>query len=181
MIALTAAAFVFLFAADATALSPANQPHKTETSGLGLSAGIGSEYPVIGAQAAFFIQMPHSLFRVTPYASLGGDLCNPAPEGDCTTGWAAGVIGSWGHQHRVLADVFLGTVGWYWFSFHGEEAHTHAAIGSGLAVGYEFMAFSGFFVRTDIGLTYAFGPPVTALKNRFAPALTLIGIGYKFW
>jgi len=43
------------------------------------------------------------------------------------------------------------------------------------------MAFSGFFVRADVGGSYAFGPPIVAPKNRFAIALTLLGIGYKFW
>jgi hypothetical protein len=92
-----------------------------------------------------------------------------------------GVMGSWGHQHRLVLDAFYGTVGALWFSFHGEAPETQATQGAGLAVGYEYMAFSGLFLRTDVGGSYAFGPPIKAPINRFAVALTLIGIGYKFW
>jgi hypothetical protein len=158
-----------------------NEPHKTETSGLGLSAGVGSQYPIVGLQAAYFVQMPHSLFRVTPYAGIGTGLCNTAPRGDCATGWVLGAMGSWGHQHRIMLDAFYGTVKAFWLAFHGEAPETHAVSGAGLAVGYEYMAFSGFFVRTDVGGSYAFGPPITAPKNRFGIALTLVGVGYKFW
>jgi hypothetical protein len=167
--------------AHEAALPSSNELRKTETSGLGLSAGLGSQYPIVGLQAAYYVQMPHSLFRVTPYAGVGAGLCNTAPRGDCATGWVLGAMGSWGHQHRIMFDAFYGTVNAYWFSFHGEAPETRAVPGAGLAVGYEYMAFSGFFVRTDVGGTYAFGPPITAAKNRFGLALTLIGVGYKFW
>lgn len=161
--------------------APSNEPQKTETSGLGLSAGLGSQYPIVGLQAAYYVQVPHSLFRVTPYAGIGTGLCNTDGGGDCATGWVLGAMGSWGHKHRIVLDGFCGTVNAYWFSFHGEAPETHAASGAGLAVGYEYMAFSGFFVRTDVGGTYALGPPIIAPKHRFGLALTLIGVGYKFW
>lgn len=159
----------------------AEELHKTETSGLGLSAGIGFQYPIIGAQGAYYFQLPASLFRVTPYAGIGGGLCTSAPRSDCAMGTVFGAMGSWGHNHRIMLDAFYGTVGAYSLSFHGEAPDTKATWGVGLAVGYEYMAFSGFFARIDAGGTYAFGPPIKAPVHRFGLALTLIGVGYKFW
>lgn len=154
---------------------------KTETSGLALSAGLGSQYPLIGVQAAYYFQMPHSLFRATPYASIGGAVCTSVRQSECTFGAAFGAMGSWGHRHRILADVFYATVGATSLSFHGEEPDTKPRWGAGAAIGYEYMAESGFFVKSDAGVTYAFGPPIYPVGDRFGIALTLIGVGYKLW
>lgn len=163
------------------AVLTSNEPQKTETSGLGLSAGIGSQYPYVGIQAAYYLQVPHSLFRITPYAGIGGAICTGAARADCVVGETLGAMVSWGHRHRILADAFYGPVLAYSLSFHGEDPKTQASSGIGLAGGYEYMAASGFFLRADLGVAYAFGPPIKRPKDRFAPTLTLIGIGYKFW
>jgi hypothetical protein len=150
---------------------------KTETSGLGLSAGLGSQYAFFGVQAAYYLQRPRALVRVAPYGGVGL-LCL---EDECTTGWMLGAMGSWGQKHRLLVDLFYGTVTAYGFQLHGEPSVTKTFTGTGLAVGYEYMAFCGFFVRGSIGGAYAFGPPIKAPLHRIQWMLTPLGIGYKFW
>jgi hypothetical protein len=168
-------------AAPADQAPSTDKVETTETSGLAFSAGIGSQYPMIGVQTAYYVQMPHSLFRATPYASIGGALCTSIRSAKCTLGAAFGAMGSWGHRHRIIADVFYATVGATSLSFHGEKPDTKPRWGTGAAIGYEYMANSGFFARCDAGVTYAFGPPIYPAKDRFGIALTLIGVGYKLW
>ena len=150
---------------------------KTYTSGLALSVGFGSQYPIVGAQAAYYFQLPRSRLRVAPYGSIGA-LCF---EDDCTTGWMLGAMGSWGKKHRLVLDAFLGTVTVISLQMHGEPGVTQTITGSGLALGYEYMAFSGFFLRGSMGGAYAFGPPIHAPIHRIHWMLTPLGIGYKFW
>jgi hypothetical protein len=150
---------------------------KTETSGLGLSAGLGSQYAFLGIQAAYYLQLPRSLVRVAPYGGVGL-FCM---EDDCTPGWMFGAMGSWGKKHRLLVDAFYGTVTAYALRVHGEPAITKPYTGTGLAVGYEYMAFGGFFLRGSTGAAYAFGPPIKAPLHRIHWMLTPLGIGYKFW
>jgi hypothetical protein len=144
----------------------------TRTSGLALSVGLGSQYPLLGAQLAYYLQIPEASFRLTPYASVGSQLCSGC------LGAAFGVMGSFGHQHRFVVDAFYGTVGSTWYSLHGEPRHELVTWGVGLAVGYEQMIRSGFFWRVEGGATYAFGPPIFPPQDRFGPALSL-GVGYK--
>jgi hypothetical protein len=144
----------------------------TRTSGPALSVGLGSQYPLVGAQLAYYLQIPEASFRLTPYASIGSQVCSGC------VGAAFGVMGSFGQQHRLVVDVFYGTVGSSWYSLHGELRHELVTWGAGLAVGYELMLTSGFFWRVEGGATYAFGPPIFPPKDRFGPALSL-GVGYK--
>lgn len=144
----------------------------TRTSGLALGVGLGSQYPLLGAGLAYYLQIPEASFRLTPYASIGSQVCSGC------VGAAFGVMGSFGQQHRLVVDAFYGTVGSSWYSLHGEPRHELVTWGVGLAVGYEQMIRSGFFWRVEGGATYAFGPPIFPPKDRFGPALSL-GVGYK--
>jgi hypothetical protein len=178
------AALALTFGARAGSAAPATSAPqattelpKTQTSGLGLSAGLGTQYVMFGVQAAFYLQLPRSLFRVAPYASIG-TLCF---EDDCIGGTIFGALGSWGNKHRLTIDAFYGTVTATSISIHGETAVTKGYSGPGLAVGYEYMAFSGFFVRGDIGGAYALGPPILAPEHRLYWTLTIVGLGFKFW
>lgn len=155
--------------------------HKTETNGLGLSAGLGSQYPAVGVQVSYYLQVPHSLFRVAPYLSVGGGLCARSGAQDaCATGTVVGVMGSWGHKHRVVLNASYGTVGAAAFWLHGQLSDAISIKGIGLAVGYEYMAFSGFFYRADIGSAYAFLPPLLRNQSPVILTLTPVGLGYKF-
>jgi hypothetical protein len=154
---------------------------KTLTSGLGLSAGIGTQYAILGLQAAYYLQLPRSRFRLAPYAGIGAAVCTDEErDSSCILGKAFGLLGSWGNKHRIIADAFVATLGVSWFSLHGEPSHTDTVWGSGLALGYEYMAFDGFFVRSSLGVSYAFGPSFR-VHDRVEPALTLVGVGYKLW
>jgi hypothetical protein len=145
---------------------------RTETSGAAVSIGVGSQYPLLGAQLAYYLQVPNSLFRVTPYAGMGALLC---PE---CVGASFGVMGSWGCKHRIVVDAFYATVVSTWYSLHGEARHYSVVWGTGLAVGYEYMAFGGMFVRATAGASFAFGPPIFPWEDRIGPAASL-GLGYK--
>lgn len=155
--------------------------HKTETNGFALSAGLGNQYPAIGVQAAYYVQVPHSLFRVTPYLSVGAGLCAfHGQQSACTSGAVAGMMGSWGHKHRVVLNASYGSVGVAAFWLHGQLSDAVSIEGIGLAVGYEYMAFSGFFYRADIGSAYAFLPPLLRNRSPIILTLTPVGLGFKF-
>jgi hypothetical protein len=182
-ISLSVAAAMFALPASARAASDAKavvapapqaagESDLTRTSGVALSVGLGSQYPLVGAQLAYYLQIPETSFRLTPYASIGSQICSGC------VGAAFGVMGSFGQQHRLVIDAFYGTVGSSWYSLHGEPRHELVTWGVGLAVGYEQMTRGGLFWRVEGGATYAFGPPVFPPKDRFGPALSL-GVGYK--
>jgi hypothetical protein len=126
----------------------------------------------------YYIELPRSLFRVAPYAGFGAVV-----GGNEASQWTAvvGLLGSWGRKHRLLVDSFYGVVGTTSLTLHGEPPDLHDEWGVGLAVGYEYMAHSGFFLRGDVGADYLMTAPIFAPKNRIGLALTLIGLGYKFW
>jgi len=152
----------------------------TESDGLALSAGIGVQYVFAGLQAAYYFQVPHTLYRLVPYAAFGGGWCGSADSVlECAL--AAGVMGSWGHKHRLFVDLGYGPLGAYRFSFHGEKLMQHAVSGPYAALGYEYLSLAGFVLRTELGAGYLLGAPLIRAQERTSLALTLIGLGYKFW
>lgn len=171
----------FLVSASVARGQTTEPVHKTETSGLALTVGIGNQYPIFGAQVAYYVQIPHSLFRVVPYVGGGFGVCvGRDDDSSCTTGGVGGVMGSWGHKHRVVLNAAYGTVGAFAIRLHGQSLPATSFEGIGLGVGYEYMAFNGFVFRSDIGLAYAFLPPLLQ-SSPVAVTLTLIGVGYKLW
>ena len=163
----------------ASVLATPDEPRITETDGLALSAGVGTQYVAVGVQAAYYFQIPHSLYRLAPYIAAGVGPCGPDDGVECTV--AGGVLGSWGHKHRVFVDLAYVPLNRYHFSFHGEEPHRFVVSGPALSIGYEYMSFRGFHLRTGIGVGYLLGHPLIPADQRPALALTLIGMGYKLW
>lgn len=155
------------------------EPRITESDGLALSAGLGTQYVLAGVQAAYYLQIPHSLYRVAPYVAVGVGACGGDNGVECAIG--AGVLGSWGHRHRLVVDLAYVPLTWYRFSFHGEAAHQFAVSGPALSIGYEYMGFGGFCMRSGIGAGYLLGRPLIPDDQRLTLALTLFGLGYKFW
>jgi hypothetical protein len=152
----------------------------TESDGLALSAGIGVQYVLVGLQAAYYVQVPHTLYRIVPYAAFGGGWCGAADSVlECAL--SAGVMGSWGHKHRLFVDLGYGPLAAYSFSFHGEDLTQHAVSGPFAALGYEYVSFAGFVLRTELGAGYVLGAPLIRSQERTLLTLTLIGLGYKFW
>ena len=163
----------------APALATRDAPRVTETDGLALTAGVGSQYVFAGFQAAYYFQLPHSLYRIAPYLAAGAGLCGRKDDVECAL--ALGVLGSWGHKHRLFVDLAYVPLAQYSFSFHGEQMHQFAVSGPALSVGYEYMSFAGFCLRTGIGAGYLLGHSLIPDEQRLVPTLTLIGLGYKFW
>jgi hypothetical protein len=155
------------------------KPEKTESHGLALSLGLGTPYGGAGGQAAYWLQLHGSLFRVAAYGGLG--VAAVESPGGVVVGWALGMLGSWGHKHRVLLDLSVSTLAVQSLSLHGEALNDQAVLGPSLAVGYEYMAFWGFFFRAELGVGYMVGEPILAASERVVPVLTLLGLGYKAW
>jgi len=179
-----AGALIVLGAASpAFAESAKEAPRKTETHGLGISAGVGGPYVGLGFQAAYYLPLSGSRLRVAPYASLGWVLwaLGPDEQDHLVIGTAAGLMASWGHRHRLTVEGYYGTAGTTSLSLHGEAPDTERECGPGAAVGYEYAASNGFFLRTSFGLQYVVTAPILAPSDRLVFGGTLIGIGYKLW
>lgn len=159
------------------------EPRKTETNGPGVSAGIGSQYVAFGIQLSYYFRLPHSLYHVVPYVAFGTApaTANNKNEVDWLPAFAFGALGSWGHKHRFVLNLFYSPIGYTYVSLHGEKPDLRLEWGPGLTAGYEYVAFSGFYMRFDAGIQYMVTAPIFAPKDRFAPAVTLIGLGYKLW
>jgi hypothetical protein len=152
---------------------------KVYSDGLALSIGAGTDYPFVGLQAAYYLQLTDRLWRAAAHASVGA---MPGGAGNAVLGGTNfGVMMLCGHKHRALLDLSFGTIGVQSFAPFGTELASHPAWGPSLAAGYEYMAFGGFFFRASIGASYLVGMPLYAIRDRFAVALTPIGIGFKIW
>jgi hypothetical protein len=116
---------------------------------------------------------------VVPYVALGAGMCGPEDGPECTL--AFGVLGSWGHKFRLFVDLAYVPLARYSFTFHGEARHGFVMAGPLLSVGYEYMSFSGFCLRTGVGIGYLLGRPLIPAEQRPTLDMTLIGLGYKFW
>lgn len=157
----------------------ADESRKTQTSGLGLSLGLGTQYPVFGGQVMYYLQLPDTLLRVAPYASLG--LLSVGTAGGSNLGAAFGAIASWGDKHRLLLDAAYATVGLVSLNPHGRELDSRGVWGPKLELGYEYMAFSGWFFRFGVGAVYMTSQPLFSPRKRLGLALTLFGVGFKLW
>ena len=158
------------------------QPRKTETHGPALSAGLGSQYVGFGFQAGYYLHLPRTNLRFLPYVGFGWVLFVDADgENISTPGTAAGAAASWGRNHRLTVDLFYAPTSHTSLSLHGEPPDRRLEWGPGFAIGYEYAAFSGFFLRTNIGVAYTVTLPIAAPADRFSLAGTLIALGYKLW
>jgi hypothetical protein len=161
--------------------APDDHPRKTETSGLGVSIGIGSQYVLLGGQLSYYLQVPHSLFRVVPYAGVGEGVGGAPRDKRWITGTTAGLLGSWGQKHRAVVNVAYGSIAGAYTSANGQTRELRNAWGPSLAVGYEYMAFSGFFLRADFGAGVIVAAPSWSRTGDVGPVGTFIGLGWKLW
>lgn len=73
-------------------------------------------------------------------------------------GFAAGLMGSRGHKHRLVLDLMFSPAGTQVLRLHGLRVDSHIIYGFGLAIGYEYMTFSGVTFRRSyrvcLGLRY---------------------------
>ena len=157
----------------------ASQLRVTESDGLAFSAGLGVQYVALGIQAAYYFQVPHTLYRVVPYAAVGAGFCGSTDGVACAL--VGGVMGSWGHKHRLFVDLGYGPVAQWRYSFHGETPTGHAISGPFASLGYEYMSFAGISLRSELGAGYMLGAPLVRAQDRAVLVLTLLGLGCKFW
>lgn len=170
---------------------PAVRNRPTETSGLAASAGLGTAYGgLLGSQLAYYVALSNS-FRLAPYAAVGASYAGR--DHGWVLGAAGGVLGSIGRTHRFLVDLGYGATAVATSSYSActYPGGTPSCVGSSredvmwgpwLAVGYEYMNRSGFFLRADLGVAYHMVVPAYGEKfRRFTFANTPIGLGWKFW
>ena len=178
-----------MFAADtsgdsANARTPSFDERKTETSGPAGSAGIGTQYALVGVQLSYYLQLAPRL-RVAPYVGVGRVVGGPDENLRWTTGAAAGVIGSWGERHRALVNLAFGTVATSYDLRDDDEVAIKNDWGPSLSLGYEYMASSGFFVRSDLGVgiivTDPYPSETSVPRDRASLVATLVGVGWKLW
>jgi hypothetical protein len=176
---LVAAAALGSTAGEPVALVPSSeQVHTTEADGFALSAGIGNQYAMLGIQAAYYLQIPHSLYRIVGYLAAGWNFCSRADPWHCNL--SAGVLASWGHKQRVYLGLGYATLSSFALSMHGEEGVSHTSAGPHLSLGFEYMNFSGFLMRTDLGVGYVLNPGLWSPSERVDWTFTLLGLGHKF-
>jgi hypothetical protein len=155
--------------------------HITESDGPAFSFGLGMQYALIGVQGAYYYQLESTLYRVAGYVSLGILPAVADDRDDLNLGYTFGLMGSWGHKHRVLLDLSFGTIGKQWLRLHGEFVGSRVALAPGLGVGYEYMTFEGFFLRVAVGIAYTINIPIYAASDRLNFTITPIGLGLKVW
>jgi hypothetical protein len=80
-----------------------------------------------------------------------------------------------------VLELLTGTVGAVGLTLYGAQIDSRTLWGLRFMVGYEYMAFNGFFVRSGIGVTWVWEPAIIPVDKRLGLALTLVHIGKKFW
>lgn len=163
-----------------TGKAPEERP-RGDTDGLALSGGIGSQYVGLGAQAAYYLQLGRSPFRVAPYVGFGVGPFASKDRADFVPAISAGARGSFGQRNRLVVDLFYAPSATTYLSLHGEAPDLRVEWGPGVAVGYEYMGRQGCFFRADVGIQYTVTVPVFAPKDRLNVALTPLAMGCKLW
>lgn len=174
-------ALIALFMHASMARAAPQNLHITESDGPAFSFGLGTQYALIGVQGAYYYQLESTLYRLAGYVSLGVVPAVEDDRDDPTLGWMFGVMGSWGHKHRALVDLSLGTISKHWLRLHGEFVGSRVAVAPGLAIGYEYMTYEGFFFRASVGFAYTLNIPILSSSERFGFTLTPVGLGLKVW
>lgn len=144
-----------------------------------MSVGYGAGYGGFGGQVAYYVQLSGQAFRLAPYVGLG-DGYSLFGKIDWVPGLAGGVSATWGRNHRGVLDVGFGPLG-YAESLTGAGWHQGPMWGPWLVGGYEYMASSGFFLRTAIGVGLVVAPTWVPSGTHVGPAFTLIAFGWKLW
>jgi hypothetical protein len=163
-----------------TSAAPEDYPERdvSLTSGLALGISLPTGAGLVGIRADYLFQLPDTWWRLGVHAAAGALLC---PEPDCHASYTFGLLGSYGHQHRIFLEAKTGTLGGVTLSLHGQDVASRAAWGVGAIVGYEYMGPAGFFLRFGVGFSVLVEPAIELLSDRVGPALTLLHLGWKLW
>jgi hypothetical protein len=148
------------------AASAAAQEHdRAVTSGLALGVGVGHENALLGAHVVYYVQFPDECWRIAPHVGVGWIGA---------TGATAGLMGSFGRNHRLVLDLLAGPMA----ASGGTGVKTKLYYGIATLLGYEYMAKFGLALRTTIGVAYR---PTLAVSERFYLAINVLSVDYKFW
>lgn len=148
-----------------------------ETSGIAVGASVPTGIGIAGVRVDYYLQLPSSWFRVAVHAAFGL-LFFQHPVGEPTT--TLGLMGSWGFHHRPLLEFLVGTLRVSELHLHGVPVATRTDWGVQVLAGYEYMALSGFYLRSGIGAMYVWEPDLFA-QGPWGLAIKLIDIGVKLW
>lgn len=173
---------VSIFVGLVTVLAPtsahAEPMRKTHTSGpaLGVVAPVGAG--LVGVRADYILQMPESNLRAAAHAAVGGPAC---VNGDCgRASTVFGLTGTWGNRNRIFIEAEVGTVGLVQLRLHDTALDSRLLWGCKAILGYEFMGYSGFFVRFGLGASWLWEPALFSFEDRIGLAATG-HIGHKLW
>jgi hypothetical protein len=159
-------------------------PAKGETSGLAAAFGWGYQTPALGGQILYYFRLGERPISVVPYGGgaiwVDSELSSPKSYGE-QFGLAAGCMGQYGRTHRLVADLSFGLARMEYRTFLlTREREKNSLYGATFALGYEFMAGEGFFVRTMVGATVLVEEPEFLDYDRVG-LTSHLGLGYKFF
>ena len=146
----------------------------TDTSGPALAVGVGYQSAGLGGEFSYALQLPGTPLRVAPHVGAG---YLPSELGG-QTGWAAGLLASWGRQHRLVLDASYGLVTVLEMTDQGSTIAERAGYGVTASAGYEYMSELGLFARLQAGVSLVTDTDVSG--SRWLPTGNL-AVGWKPW
>jgi len=155
---------------------PALARDVSETDGPALGVAIGADAGGLGGVVAYYFAWPQKRLGLMPHAGLGWTTVS-----DTGPSLSVGLGGSFGRRNRLVVDVQLASVGTQELTLHGELLDTKQVYGVGLLVGWEWLSWSGFFVRANAGPAFAFLPPLYQRSEGWTIQGNLLSMGVKAW
>lgn len=139
--------------------------------GPAFALGIGHGFGTFGLQASVPITLSEK-WALGPFAGAG--VFPPLGESEGHFAFAAGVLAYRGVRHRLLMEASFAAVGARTLELHGSIVATKPVYGPGVIVGYEFVAQSGFLVRSGVGAGLALDAQIQVVP------LISVGVGRKW-
>jgi hypothetical protein len=139
--------------------------------GPSAALGIGHSYGQLGMQLSFPVAVSRRV-AVGPFVGVGGFPALEEAEGHWTV--AGGLVAYFGTRHRVLGELSVAPLAIRTLNLHGTVVATEPAYGPAAILGYEFVADSGFLVRTGGGVGAIFNEEVHVVP------LVSLGLGWKW-
>ncbi len=139
--------------------------------GLSVAIGLGHSYGIFGVQVSLPVVIAPRL-SVGPVVGAGAFPALEEAEGHWA--FAGGIVVYWGRSHRLLLEVSISPIAARTLNLHGTVVATELGYGPGAMVGYEFIAASGFLMRSGVGAGVILGN-----DSQVVPLLSG-GIGWKW-
>lgn len=155
---------------------PALARDVTFNDGPALGLALGSDGAGLGGFAAYYIAWPEQRLAITPHGGVGIPVV-----GMEVVPWSLGILGSYGRRHRLVVDLHLKATDEQALELYGEEIDGERIFGVGLAVGWEWLSPSGFFVRANLGPAFLFLPPIYQPSESWTVTGNALSVGAKLW